>query len=350
MTRLPRRDLILLPAVVLATTLVLLGCAELVARHYFPDPETDTCFYRSPKGPADRANCMSYERTPESPQVRNVFDACGYRSLQGCGEKRPGVVRIAVIGSSIAEARLVPLEDSYMALAGSRFEFIPVAAPLSSPAHSLARMDEVLALHPDAVIQILTPVDIETLWMYVQNGKLNLRPEQSIAEHGHDFNHYFRAVSDTLKDSRAALAAEHFIFNDADRFLRLYMMYGYKADYLRQPFSAAWRQRFSELNWVDDQIAERLRQAGLPFYITAFPSRADAMLLRRDPAAFAWGREVAAMAEREHAQYIDLLHAFAQTSDPRALFYTVDGHPNAAAQPLIANALMSAVTGETPNR
>lgn len=346
--RLPRRDYILLPALSLLTIVVLFSCAELTARHFFPDDQPDTCFYRSAIGPADRANCVSYERIPESAPVRSAFDVCGYRSLHGCGPKRAGVFRVAVIGSSIAEARLVPLDRTYIALAADSVEFIPVASPLSSPAHSLARMSEVLSLHPDAVLQVLSPVDIETLWMYVRGDTLNIGTQRATPQGRRDLNHYLRSVSDALKDSRAVLAAEHFLFRDEQTYLRLYMLYGYKADYLRQPLSRAWRQRFAELNWVDGQIAARLDRAGIPFYITAFPSRAGAILLKRDPAAYAWGREVEQIAQSNHAHYIDLLHAFAEMPDPGSLFYTVDGHPNEAAQPLLARTLVVGLLGDSP--
>jgi hypothetical protein len=345
--RLPRRDYVLLPGLSLLTILVLLCCAELTARHFFPDPEPDTCFYRSSTGPRERANCISFERVPESPRIQNLFDACGFRSVHGCGPKQAGVPRIAVLGSSVAAARLVAIERSYMALGAARYDFIPVAEPLSSPVHSLLQMDEVLALHPDAVIQVLSPIDVESLWMYVRDGQPVAANKAAADLARRDWNHYLRAAQDTVKNSRAVLAAEHFLFADDDTFLRLYLLYGYKAGFLRPPFSQPWRQRFAELDKVDGDIADRLRKARVPFYITAAPSRADAVLLHKSGAAYAWGREVERIAERHGAHYIDLLHAFAATRNPGACFYPVDGHMNAAAQPILAAAFERALDETT---
>jgi hypothetical protein len=61
----------------------------------------------------EKPNCTALLKSPESPRVAHTFNNCGYRTVEPCGPKPPGVIRIALLGSSIAEGYLVPYPDTF---------------------------------------------------------------------------------------------------------------------------------------------------------------------------------------------------------------------------------------------
>ena len=105
--------------------------------------------------------------------------------------------------------------------------------------------------------------------------------------------------------------AQHFLFQNRDTFLKLYLQYGDKADFLRQPFTPAWQQRFDNLSVIICDMANKFRQAGVPLVVAAVPSRAEAALLSLriplpphvDP--FAFGREINRITTTSGAKYLD---------------------------------------------
>jgi hypothetical protein len=97
-----------------------------------------------------------------------------------------------------------------------------------------------------------------------------------------------RRLQILITESRAVLVAEHFLFKNRDTYLRLYLRYGDKADFLRQPFSTAWQRRFDDMDLIIGGMAEKLRSANVPFIVIPVPSRAETVLLsmpRRPPAS-----------------------------------------------------------------
>ncbi len=145
--------------------------------------------------------------------------------------------------------------------------------------------------------------------------------------------------------SRTLLVAQHFVFQNRESFIRAYMMYGDKADYLRQPFTPAWQQRFADIEQTIGDIANRLRAAGVPLMIVAVPSRAEAALLSSpqlpghvDP--FAFGREIQTIASKHGAGYVDLMGPFSRLPDAENLYYVVDGHVTSEGHKVIADELV----------
>jgi hypothetical protein len=348
---LPSRDLILLPLLSVLTILVMFSVAEIAARRIFPNPEFDDCvIWHGPIGPYMKPNCVSYERTPESPRIKNVYNACGYRSLAPCGPKPAGTIRLAILGSSAAEALLVPMNQTYAELASKELtricrrpvEFEELAAPLSSLYNSLSRVPEALRQQPDAVVLILTPRDLEALLF--ESADANEPHAPQVSEHVG----LYKRLQTAVLNSRTALGVEHYFFESPDTYARFYLLYGDKADFLRQPFTPAWRQRFTELDGIIARVAGQLRAANVPLFVAAAPSRAVAALLApssKQPGvnAVAWGDRVGEIAEAHGARYIDLLRAFHSVRRSERLFYVVDGHLNAAAQPVMSTALVQAL-------
>jgi hypothetical protein len=144
--------------------------------------------------------------------------------------------------------------------------------------------------------------------------------------------------------SRTLLVAQHFVFENRETYIRAYLMYGDKADYLRQPFTPAWQRRFADLDVTIGDIADRLHHAGVPLVILAVPSRAEAALLGSsqlpahvDPLAF--GRAIQAIASRHGAGYVDLMGPISRIPNAENLYYPVDGHVTPEGHKVIAQAL-----------
>jgi hypothetical protein len=145
--------------------------------------------------------------------------------------------------------------------------------------------------------------------------------------------------------SRTLLVAQHFVFQNRETFIRAYLMYGDKADYLRQPLTPIWQQRFADLDLTIGDIANRLHAAGVPLMIVAVPSRAEAALLSSsqlpahvDP--FAFGREIQTIASKHSAGYVDLMGPFSRIPNAENLYYVVDGHVTTEGHKVIADELV----------
>src|ERR1700733_9444277 len=86
-TRLPRRDLVILPLLSILTIAFLLVGSEVGARHFFPESAGgDPCRVSDPTiGFKYRPNCTSRVKSAEGPWVMNHYNDCGYRTQQSCG-------------------------------------------------------------------------------------------------------------------------------------------------------------------------------------------------------------------------------------------------------------------------
>ncbi len=267
---------------------------------------------------------------------------------------------MAVLGSSVAEGLLVPMNETWAALAQRELgnacrrtvEFEQLTAPLQSPFHARNRTSEALKLRPDAVLLILTPIDIEALTWY----RSQLAPAREAAAAGppapenlrQRLGAYANELQGKLLDSGTAFSVEHVIFRNPAVFTQMYLVYGDKADFLRQPFTPAWERRFADLDYLVGDMARQIEQDGIAFFVTAVPSRADAALLSSgvhyagvDP--FAWGNAVADITRHHKASYIDLLSAYSSVPRSDLFYYLVDGHMNSKGQPVMAKAVVKAL-------
>jgi hypothetical protein len=123
------------------------------------------------------------------------------------------------------------------------------------------------------------------------------------------------------------------------------MNYGDKADFLRQPLTPAWQQRFADMNVIISDISRKSRAAGVPLIVIPVPSRAEAAWLSSpqlpphvDP--FAFGRQVEQMVSDDGADYVDMMKPFSRIPNAEKLFFVVDGHLTADGQGVIAQNLV----------
>jgi hypothetical protein len=336
---LPRRDLWLLPLIAGLTVFVLLMGAELASRWLWPAQLVDACgMPDAALGYRFRAGCSSVMKAAEGPWYTNSYNECGYRSVASCRPLPPGHRRIALIGSSLSEGYLVAYSDTMAArieadltrMCGAPVEVQNLGAGNYAGRRLILRMDEALRLRPDAILDVTNPFDLEESLVGDQAGTVAPPASPGLQ----------RRVFLALKESRALVVAQHFMFRDQSIYLPLYLRYGDKADFLRPPFSAPWQERLRRLDALVGALAQRAQAAGVPFMLAFVPQAAEVELMAEpivppgiDPAALP--AAIAAIVARHHAWFTDTSAALrARPADQ--LYYIVDGHLSAEGHGLAA--------------
>lgn len=351
--RLPRRDYLLLPLLSLLTILVIFAVAEVAARLIWPAQENDVCaIFDQKEGFALRPNCVSHLKNAEGIWTTNRYNECGYRSETSCGPKPPGSKRIVILGSSVSQGMFIPYDQTFFASAAKRVEAAcrkkidvqNLGVPNSSPIFVYRRLNEALALNPDVVLFVLTPFDLEQRIDPRELAERNEPISQIVRAPVILKLGFFKKVENLVLESRAVLMVQHYLFSDEDTFLRLYLMYGDKADFLRTPLTPAWENRFANLDLIIGDMARRTRASGASLIVMPVPSRAEAALLstQHPPShidAAAFGRRLESIAAKHDAGYIDLMETFRTIPKSENLFYVVDGHLTPDGQNVLARRL-----------
>lgn len=354
-----RRDYLFLPLVSALTVVAMFCITEAVTRVVWSSHDDNTCGI---DGFQVKANCTARSKTPEGPWTTYRYNECAYRSNTSCGPVAPGTVRIAILGASVSQGMNIPYEDTYFARSadelrrrcGLSVDVQNLGKPGSSPIYAYRRVDEVLKLKPDAVLFLLAPFDIE---QQIDPQVLAERndPERVLATNAvHEPLSLMRRLQKLIIDSRTVMIAEHYLLMNRDTYLRLYLNYGDKADFLRQPFTPAWQRRFADMDLVIGGMADKLHTAGVPFIVIPVPSRAEAALLSMskpppgtDGAAF--GRTLEHIAAAHGASYVDLMAPFSAIPDSQNLFLIVDGHVSPNGQKIVAeNVVAKLLDGSVP--
>ena len=352
--RLPRRDFVLLPLVVLATLAFLAVAVEGVARVGWPDVERDGCQITGPSGARDRPNCTARTKIYESPWIDYSYNDCGYRASQSCAPKAPGALRLGIIGTSVSNGFLVPYPQS---LAGRVEHDLQHACPThvdvqtvglsrykgfrgSLLSHVPERVAEALAMRPDALVTVIVPYDLEEYTEAPSAPPATTAPPAPPRSSVERLRGLLKAVSD---ESRATQVAQHYFYRDLDRYLPLYLKHGDAADFLRPPFTPAWRARLAMADRVIAATARQAQAAHTPFIVVFFPSRAQAALSWSapppgvDPTAL--GRALGEIARRDGAAFVDVSAAVRSETARDDMYYTVNGHPTGLGHRLMAQAL-----------
>jgi hypothetical protein len=328
------------------TVVVTLGAAEILARVFWPEQPNDSCAVPDPDlGYRTKPNCSSVMKAAEGPWYTNQYNECGYRSPQSCGPVPAGTRRIALMGSSVAEGLHVPYEDTI----GGRLaddltrqcQTTVEVQNLGSAAYLgtrlIGRMKEALALNPDAVLLLVTPWDIETE-LSVEPPKIARQAEPA------GFGGRQKQISVLLQQSRAVTIMEHFLFRNRAFYVPAYLHYGDKADYLRPPFTPAWRARLRKYDELIGQLTDMARAAGVPLMLSFVPAPATMVMMTEpqpppgiDPYAFI--RAISDIAEHHGAAFVDTSPALREHGQPERLYYQVDGHLSGLGQPIAAQSI-----------
>ena len=352
---LSRKQYVLVPLVSLATIVLMLGVAEIVARMGWPEHTYNPCikedsihvYHATP-------NCDATTKIAEGPWVNYHFNACGYRTNDACGAKPAGVIRIALVGSSIPEGLHVRFEQTVGArtaeaiskATGRKVQLENLGLSTLMPVYTYRRLPEAINLHPDVVIWPVAPFDVaEPLNRQTLSSIENHQPIH-LKELPPKPNTLMKKIQNLLNDNvRASLVAQHFLFANPNTLVHLLLGYGERAAYLRNPTSPKWEEHYADFNLILTKVAANLHQAGIPLILVAVPSREEAALLSVSPRPpqtdpFDFDRRLAVMAAQLNIGFVDSVQEFAREPHSDRHFYYVDLHPDGEGHALIARALV----------
>jgi hypothetical protein len=344
---------VLIPLLILLTTLTLFATAEIASRILWPSFHSTDCVTRDRFDKAQPVpNCSVKEKIPEGPWVSYDYNACGYRTHDPCGPKPPGTLRIAFLGSSITQGYRVPYENTFAVLttqAVSRAVNRPVQNENLgyeglSPIQVYHRVPEALGLHPDLVIYSVSPFDLEEK---TDPAQLAGRNDPTLTFDRPAVTAYIsplKRVSNLLMVSKTSIVAEHFLYSNTEAYLRLSLSRGDKTDYMRAPLPPAWQERFADFKVILTDMAARFHEAGVPFVVVAIPSHQIGALLsveqpppHTDAAEF--GRELGAIAQSVGVMYVDTTESMRHNAHSDRLFYLAESHLNGPGHAVVAQAL-----------
>ena len=351
------RDWILLPLVSLSTIFAILSASELGSRMVWPKAEDDSCLVHSSAGLRFRPNCLVTTKAFEGQWTTERFNECGYRTDAPCGSKPPGTLRIVLLGSSTTEGLFIPYDQTFGARMGralSRDLHRPVQVEnlgvrMLGPLDTYRRFSEVMSLEPDAVIYSIALDDLKNK---INPQELKDRDQLSSLLPGRpalvkrpSLKQRIRSL--LLDESTSGLVAQHYLFQNTDRFIRVYLNYGDKGNYLQHPSSPDWNVRFADLQVLIKDMAARFRVRGIPLILVAIPSRIEAALLKPHAEVradgFAFGKRIRQIAESEDAIYVDLVDPFSRLAKPESLFFVVNSHLTGEGQAVVADQLTPVV-------
>lgn len=354
---LPRRDLLVIPLLVVVTLACLLGAGEMLARYFYPAEPIDACQVPDEiMGTRFKADCTSTTKAPEGPWVTNHYNDCGSRSLTSCGPKPQGTLRVVAFGSSLTQGYLIPYEQSYPARVGTA---------LASSCHRPVDVQDVASigynwdlqelnfaraakLDPDVLITSIVPFDLE-------RDPESFKPQSApppAAPPPPLINRIYVSLKEQVK---SAYVAQYFYFKDAKAFTDLYLHYGEKANFLRTPFTPFWQSRLDTYEKLLAQMADQARAAHVPLVLVYVPQRAQAAMISGTPAPagvdpWAFSRAIGDIAKRHGIVYVNTSDDFSLLKNAADLYYPVDGHPSGAGHAVIADAVVSrlvSMTGST---
>ncbi|HET6236706.1 MAG TPA: SGNH/GDSL hydrolase family protein [Acetobacteraceae bacterium] len=329
------------------------AAAEVVSRIMFVQHEADACMMPDRVlGTRFRPDCTSRVKAAEGPWVTNRYNECGYRTPQSCGPKPAGGVRIAVLGSSISQGYLVPYEQTFAARDATLLtqscrkpvEFQNLAS-IGYIWNRLAdRVDDAIALHPDAAVIVIVPFDLQQTAVPAADRPADRQGEDPGV---------LKRLDGLVTNSRAVIVAQHFLFRQPDLYVKLYLDYGDRADFLRPPFPPAWQDRLKRFDQLMAEIAGKFHAAGIPLILAYVPERAQAALLSAhqsppgvDPYAFP--RQIGDIARAHGIRFVDLSPTMSRMQDAANLYYPVDGHLAGQGDKLLADALAQKLRDTVP--
>src|ERR1700761_211350 len=225
--RMHRRDLIILPVVSLLTVVSLWVGAEAVCRVIWPEQAEDECMAFDPViGMHARPGCVTRTKAAEGPWVDESWSHCGTRAgADACDRRDSGSARVVTMGTSTSWGSLVPLHQTWFVRAANELRArcgrgFDVQATGGTPDlyESAARLPDVLRMHPDAVVMVVTPFDLATRTSDSFSAVLVGNPRAPVSKH----LRRREQLRDMVTSSRALLIVEHLLYQNADLYVSNY--------------------------------------------------------------------------------------------------------------------------------
>jgi hypothetical protein len=370
-SRLPKRDWILLPACGLLALVLTLGPLEVLSRTLFHGGPSDSLscmvLHDPQNGPHAIPNSECSFKVPESNCVTYQFNSRGHRAGMELGVKRPGVYRIVLIGTSMAEGLHVPWNQTFAALlpkelsrqTGRKVEVYNEALEWESPCLILQHLKGVIDADPDAILWAVTKWDVENASLVTPSA---LAPVKATVPGGRWARAWQRAfdskqsrsaadrIADTVKHTFQVISPgtvflfEHFLYQNDYEYVKSFLATGNDTEFLQAKPDKTWQGHLREFDRYVSDVEARAAEAGIPVIATVLPSRIEATLISLgqwpsglDP--FKFGEEVRSTFEKHGGTYLDLLSSFRGLRHAERYYYAVDGHPNAAGQAIFFNSL-----------
>ena len=341
--RLPKRDYILLPLIVLVTALILLGCGETLTRVFWTEDLDNACSYQMALGKRFRANCSSWEKTAEGPWVVNAYNECGYRTAEPCLVRGADQLRVVVLGSSAARGAYVAYPQTFAARASETLsaschrpvDFQNLGGDWTDVDRTDQRIPEVLSLKPTAIVFVIGPYDVE----HLKDGNGGGHTVTA----GFQFN--LHGLNTQLRKSRLFIVGQHYLYRDPAVQIAGFLRNGAESSrYLDVPLAETWRNRVSDVGVLLNKITSQTVPAGVPVLLFYLPARAQAALAipkyaRPGIDPFLLGNALRAISTKSGVLFVDSTPAFASAHNFDSLFYEADGHPTSEGHAVLAKVM-----------
>jgi hypothetical protein len=352
----------LIAVIAVVTVIGLTAALEGTARWLAPWRAVNRC--QLADGSA-RAGCVSAPiKFWEGPWMTYAYNACGYRTREPCAAPPPGVRRVAVLGTSIAYGWYVPYEDTFAARAsealkaacGRPVEFQNLSEPsagVDKPLwhHVQDQFRAALALHPDAIITILSSSDLSLYQGPISGPPSPPPPIRAASTSG--WTAQWRAFSEKIATrSIALMALRTFTFRNSAVYMQNYLA-SPNASFLEPTLDARWRMRVGVAESVLGPLEARARAAGIPFIVFYFPNYGQAIAaaspeLNRTLGPYALQTSIRQIVERHGGIFVDLTPSIARTRDLYQDYFISLDHPDGAGHGLIARGVVSGLEAAAP--
>ncbi|HEY0340562.1 MAG TPA: hypothetical protein VGC34_07150 [Steroidobacteraceae bacterium] len=363
-----RRDWLLLPLLGLASIAALGVTAELVSRHLFSESaeRLATCLVLDDPANGVRGipNSTCREKAQESALIEYRLDSAGFRSGFTSPATRSGMLRIVMVGSSVAMGERVQFPQTLAALlpqelsgkSGRPIELYNEGMAYGFARNVALRFPDALAAKPDVVLWLLTPLDVQLA---------------SVVDVKNAFGgpaHGSRAVDEVKTqlltklrnaggDIVTGYALRHWLYahERQELYVQSFLARGNAADsgFLEESFGPQWQAYLQEFATHAAQVAAQARRAGVPLIATLVPNHAQAAMIAagRWPPGFdpyRLGEKLRSIIVGYGGTYVDILPDFRNVTNVGELYLPMDGHPNAAGHLIITQLLANRLAPVLP--
>jgi hypothetical protein len=370
--KLPRRDWILLPLLSLLTICLMLGSTELIARSMLTRSSTvgeDCMVLHDPStGPRGIPNCVCWEKIPEGKPTEYRFNSSGFRDDFDFGPKSPGVYRIVAIGTSDVGGFRVPEKQTFGSLlpaelsrrTGRKIELYNEGLPWRSPDMIALHFNDALAAHPDLILWVLSPMDIEkTSWDVAPDVARSFNLRARVWYHirsAFAAGSFSASIAEIFSHTRTATLLKDLLYESQSQYVKSSLIGAdYNTGFLKSKPSAEWEGQLEAFSSSAAKIEKQAKEAGIPVVAVLLPDRTQAAMISmmgewpKGFTPYKLDDELRSIIVSHGGTYIDILPDFRTIPDPQLGYYAIDGHPNPRGHAMITRFLTKALTdGSVP--